>query len=164
MTNQRGALMSKQINFHDFPRSVQLAFPFLSIILSGASFWYVFYLVNQESLQFIQWIRLIIFALIGVILLLSAIIFIFHKALAWKGFIFGLSLLPVLLCLQLCLFIITIIRMLIGSIFQGQLPEPIRMFIENYPSKYDVAIIIILLIVGFLVVINKLNKKKMKKD
>jgi hypothetical protein len=54
--------------------------------------------------------------------------------------------------------------MLIGSIFQGQLPEPIRMFIENYPSKYDVAIIIILLIVGFLVVINKLNKKKMKKD
>jgi hypothetical protein len=50
--------------------------------------------------------------------------------------------------------------MIISSIFAGKLPEPIRVFVENYPSKFDVVILAVLFIVGVLWTIDKLKQKK----
>lgn len=95
----------------------------------------------------------------GVGSILSAIVYVFNAELAWKWLIGGLGLLPILLLLQLFIFLMTIIRMVINSIFQGSLPEPIQMFIENYPNKFDVVILSVLFIVGLLWIIDKLRKK-----
>src|SRR5699024_3920111 len=93
------------------------------------------YLYNQESLEFMQWIRLIIFTIMGVVLILSAIVYVFNAELAWKWLIGGLGLLPILLLLQLFIFLMTIIRMVINSIFQGSLPEPIQMFMKTIQAN-----------------------------
>ena len=153
--------MSNNVDkFNDLPHWFQRIIPLISIILSVLAVSYVFYLYNQESLEFVHWLRAIIFTMMGFVLLSSAIIYFVNKELAWKWFIGGLGLLPILLLLQLLLFLMTIIRMVIRSIFQGRLPEPIRMFIENYPSKFDVVILSVLFIIGVLWVIDKLRNKK----
>jgi len=150
---------NKVDEFNDLPRWFQRIIPLISVILSVLVFSYVMYLYNQESLEFMQWIRLIIFTIMGVVSILSAIVYVFNAELAWKWLIGGLGLLPILLLLQLFIFLMTIIRMVINSIFQGSLPEPIQMFIENYPSKFDVVILSVLFIVGLLWIIGKLRKK-----
>lgn len=153
--------MSNKVDeFNDLPNWFQRIIPLISIILSILAFSYVAYLYNQESLEFVQWIRAIIFTVMGVVLLSSAIIYFFNNKLAWKWLIGGLGLLPILLLLQLFIFLMTIIRMIINSIFQGSLPEPIQMFIENYPSKFDVVILSVLFIVAVLWIIDKLRERK----
>lgn len=152
--------MSNKVDkFNDLPRWFQRIIPLISVILSVLVFSYVMYLYNQESLEFMQWVRLIIFTIMGVVLISSAIAYVFNAELAWKWLIGGLGLLPILLLLQLFIFLMTIIRMIINSIFQGSLPEPIQIFIENYPSKFDVVILSVLFIVGLLWIIDKLRKK-----
>ncbi|MBY7145098.1 hypothetical protein KFZ56_18940 [Virgibacillus sp. NKC19-3] len=145
--------------YNNLPRWFQRIIPLISVIFSILAFSYVIYLYSQESLEFVQWIRLIIFTIIGVVLLFSAIIYVFHAELAWKSLIGGLGLLPILLLLQLFLFLMTVIRMAIESIFQGSLPEPIQLFIENYPSTFDIVILSVLFIIGLLWIIDKLRKK-----
>lgn len=133
-------------------------------MLSLLAFSYALYLYNQESLEFVQWVRLIVFTMISVVLLLSAIFYFFRAELAWKWLIGGLALLPILLLLQLILFLMTIIKMMIDSLFQGSLPEPVRLFIENYPSTFDIVILAALFIVGLLWLIQKLKKQKTKES
>lgn len=153
--------MSNNVDkFKELPHWFQRIIPLISIILSILAFSYVTYLYNQGSLEFVHWLRVIIFTMMGIVLLSSAIIYFVNKELAWKWLIGGLGLLPVLLFLQLLLFLMTIIRMVIRSIFQGSLPEPIRMFIENYPSKFDVVILSVLFIIGVLWIIDKLRNKE----
>ncbi|WP_080873489.1 hypothetical protein [Oceanobacillus timonensis] len=146
--------------FHHLPRWFQRIVPFISMILAILAFSYVIYLYNLESLAFVQWVRFIIFVIIGVTMILSAIFYIFNAALSWKWLIGALGLLPILLLLQLIIFLMTILRTVIGSLFQGSLPEPVQMFIENYPSKFDVVILSVLFVVVVLWMINKLRKNK----
>ncbi|MFD1066516.1 hypothetical protein [Oceanobacillus locisalsi] len=151
---------NKVDEFHHLPRWFQRIIPFISIVLSVLAFSYVIYLYNLESFAFVQWIRFIIFIIIGVAMILSAIFYIFNAAFSWKWFIGTLGLLPILLLLQLIIFLLTVLRTVIDSLFQGSLPEPVQMFIENYPSKFDVVILSVLFIVGVLWMINKLRKNK----
>lgn len=118
------------------------------------------HLYSLESLVFAQWIRFIIFSLISVVFILAAIIYFFNGALAWNWFIGGFGLLPILLLLQLIIFLLTIVRTAVDAIFQGSLPEPVRTFIDNYPSKFDVVILAVLFIAGVIWMINKLRNKK----
>src|SRR5699024_11960652 len=78
--------------FNDLPRWFQRIIPLISVILSVLVFSYVMYLYNQESLEFMQWIRLIIFTIMGVVSILSAIVYVFNAELAWKWLIGGLGL------------------------------------------------------------------------
>ncbi|MDM8101684.1 MULTISPECIES: hypothetical protein [Oceanobacillus] len=151
---------NKTDEFHHLPRWFQRIIPLLSIILSILSFSYVMHLYSLESLVFAQWIRFIIFSLISVVFILAAIIYFFNGALAWNWFIGGFGLLPILLLLQLIIFLLTIVRTAVDAIFQGSLPEPVRTFIDNYPSKFDVVILAVLFIAGVIWMINKLRNKK----
>lgn len=151
---------NKADEFYHLPRWFQRMIPLLSIIFSILSFSYVMHLYNLESLAFTQWSRFVIFTLISVVFILAAIFYFFNPVLAWKWFIGGFGLLPILLLLQLIIFVLTIIRSAIDAIFQGSLPEPVRMFIDNYPSKFDVVILSVLFIVGAVWIINKLRNKK----
>ncbi|GIN72920.1 hypothetical protein J14TS2_33950 [Bacillus sp. J14TS2] len=153
--------MSDKIDeFTEFPRWLQRILPLISLILAILAFSYSMYLYNQESLVFVQWIRLIIFAIMGLVLLFSTIFYFFNDELAWKWLVGGLTLLPILLLLQLILFLIHIIKTGISSVFAGSLPEPIRIFLENYPSKFDIVILSVLFIVGVLWIVDKLKKSK----
>ncbi|MET3506408.1 hypothetical protein [Halalkalibacter oceani] len=155
--------MSNNVDeFRDFPRWLQRMIPFISVMLAMLAFSYALYLYNQESLGFVHWVRLIVFTMISVVLLLSAILYFFRAELAWKWFIGGLGLLPILLLLQLILFLMTMIKMVIASLFQGSLPEPVRLFIENYPSPFDSVILAVLFIAGLVWLIQKLKKQKTK--
>lgn len=154
--------MSTQVDeFNNLPRWFQRIIPLIAVILSVLAFSYVSYLYNQAALEFVHWIRMIIFTIMGIVLLLSAMIYVFNREAAWKWLKGGLALLPMLLLLQLILLLMNVIRMIIRSIFQGSLPEPVRMFIENYPSKIDVGILALIFIVGVIWVIDKLRNRTM---
>ncbi|MGP4040135.1 hypothetical protein ACTWP4_09605 [Gracilibacillus sp. D59] len=146
--------------YKNLPSWLQRILPFASIVLSLLAFSYVFYRYTQGNLEIVHWLRIIIFSIIGVVLLVSTIIFAFHKEEAWKLFIGGLTLLPVLLMLQLFLLILQVIRIVLQFIFQGSIPEPIKMFIENYPSKFDIIILGVLFIIGVMWIIDQLKKPK----
>ncbi|HWO96605.1 MAG TPA: hypothetical protein VNM45_09760 [Bacillus sp. (in: firmicutes)] len=153
-------MSNKVEEFNNLPQWFQRTIPLISVLLSVLAFSYIIYLYNQASLELVHWVRIIIFAMIGVVLLLSSIIYVFNKESAWKGLIGGLALLPILLFLQLILLLIKIIKMIISSIFQGTLPEPVRIFIENYPSKFDIVILSVLFIGAVLWIIDKLRSRK----
>ncbi|SFL91895.1 hypothetical protein SAMN04487943_10589 [Gracilibacillus orientalis] len=144
--------------YKSLPGWLQRIVPFISIVLSLLAFSYVFFRYTQGDLEFVHWLRIIIFSIIGVVLLFSAITFAFNKEESWKLLIGGLTLLPILLMLQLFLLILKVIRIVIQSIFQGSVPEPIRMFIENYPSKFDIIILSVLFIIGVMWIIDQLKK------
>ncbi|WP_163582909.1 hypothetical protein [Gracilibacillus saliphilus] len=146
--------------YKSLPSWLQRLLPFISIVLSLLAFFYVFYRYTQGDLEFVHWLRIIIFSIIGTVLLFSAVTFVFNKEEAWKLFIGGLTLIPVLLLLQLFLVILRVIRIVLQSIFQGSVPEPIRMFIENYPSKFDIIILGVLFIISVLWIIEQLKKSK----
>ncbi len=146
--------------YKSLPVWLQRMLPFVSIVLSLLAFSYVFFRYTQGDLEFVHWLRIIIFSIIGVILLFSAIIYAFNQGEAWKWFVGGLTLLPVLLMLQLFLLILKVARIVIPSVFQGSVPEPIRMFIENYPSKFDIIILSVLFIIGVMWIIDQLKKPK----
>lgn len=153
--------MSNQVDdYHRLPHWFQRMIPIISIILAVLVFSYSIYLYNQESLEFVHWIRMIIFSIMGIVFIFSTISYVFNKELAWRGLVGGVTLLPVLLMLQLILFLLSIIRIIIRSIFSGSLPEPIRVFIENYPSKFDIVILSVLFIIGVLWIIDKLRTRK----
>ncbi|WP_018932243.1 hypothetical protein [Gracilibacillus lacisalsi] len=146
--------------YKSLPGWLQRLLPFISIVLSLLAFSYVFYRYTQGDLELVHWLRIIIFSIIGTVLLFSAVTFVFNKEEAWKLFIGGLTLIPILLLLQLFLLILRVIRIVLQSIFQGSVPEPIRMFIENYPSKFDIIILGVLFIIGVLWIIDQLKKSK----
>ncbi|QGH32887.1 hypothetical protein GI584_01940 [Gracilibacillus salitolerans] len=146
--------------YKSLPVWLQRMLPFVSIVLSLLAFSYVFFRYTQGDLEFVHWLRIIIFSIIGVILLFSAIIYAFNQGEAWKWFVGGLTLLPVLLMLQLFLLILKVARIVIQSVFQGSVPEPIRIFIENYPSKFDIIILSVLFIIGVMWIIDQLKKPK----
>lgn len=77
MFDQKGVTsMSDKIDeFTEFPRWLQRILPLISLILAVLAFSYSTYLYNQESLVFVQWIRLIIFAIMGLVLLFATILY-----------------------------------------------------------------------------------------
>ncbi|AEG59952.1 hypothetical protein [Desulforamulus ruminis] len=151
---------SKETEFNNLPHWFQRIIPLISVILSALAFSYVVYRYNQASLELVHWVRIIIFALIGIVSLFSAVLYAFNKELSWKWVIGGLSLIPILLALQLILLFMNIFKVAIGSILEGRLPETVRMFIENYPSKFDIIILAVLFMAGILWVIDKLRTKE----
>ncbi len=151
---------SKETEFNNLPHWFQRIIPLISVILSALAFSYVVYRYNQASLELVHWVRIIIFALISIVSLFSAVLYAFNKELSWKWVIGGLSLIPILLALQLILLFMNIFKVAIGSILEGRLPETVRMFIENYPSKFDIIILAVLFMAGILWVIDKLRTKE----
>ncbi|KAA9023972.1 hypothetical protein [Niallia endozanthoxylica] len=123
-------------------------------------FAYSTYLYNQESLEFVHWIRMIVFSIMGIIFILSTITYVFNKEYAWRGLVGGAALLPIPLMLQLLLFLLSIIRTIIRAIFEGNLPESLQVFIENYPSKFDIVILSVLIIIEILWIIDILRTRK----
>lgn len=151
---------NKVDEFNNLPLWVQRLLPWISLILSILAFPYIIYLTHQASLEFVHWMRMVIFAVMGLALLFSAVIYPFNKVTAWKWLLGGLSLLPLLLCLQLILLCFRILSIVAHSMIRGTLPEPIRIFIENYPSKADVLILLVLFSLGVFWIIDRLKNKE----
>lgn len=127
--------------YKNLPRWFQLVIPIINMILATIAAAYINNLFDQESLGFVQWMRIVIFSIMIMLFLGSTIIYLFHKELSWKWFVSGVTLLPILLMLQFVVLLIKVIKTFITSIFQGSLPKPLQQFIENYPSKFDVIIL-----------------------
>lgn len=150
-----------ETEFHRLPRWAQRMLPFLSALLSASAFSYAAFIWLRTELEPVHGLRMVFFAAIGLILLFSAVLYIFNKETAWRWFIGGLTCLPILLFLQLILFLLNLLGMAVASLFEGTLPEPLRMFIEHYPSQADLAILSALFVAGVLWVANRLRKRNM---
>lgn len=151
-------MSSEESEFQSLPPWFKRMVPFVSIILSILVFSYVWFRYNQLSTILLEnWIRFIIIGVIGVVFLFSALVFFLNKEGGWKWFIAGFALLPVLLFFQLILFAIRAVQTLSGFVLEGSIPKPLQMFIENYPSKFDVVILAVLLIIGVSWIIKKLK-------
>ncbi|PTM53338.1 hypothetical protein C8J48_3662 [Desmospora activa DSM 45169] len=104
-------------NFHNLPRWFQRIIPLISVILSVLTFSYVSYLYNHTALEFVHWIRMIIFTVIGIGLLLSAVIYVYNQETAWKWLKGGLTLLAILLLLPLIMLLMNVIKTAIQAVF-----------------------------------------------
>ncbi|WP_146553022.1 hypothetical protein [Rummeliibacillus sp. SL167] len=103
--------------YKNLPRWLQLVIPIINMILATIAAAYINNLFDQESLGFVQWMRIVIFSIMIMLFLGSTIIYLFHKELSWKWFVSGVTLLPILLILQLVVLLIKVIKTFITSIF-----------------------------------------------
>lgn len=134
--------------FKQLPPSWQRLVPVASGVLALIAFAYTSYLISLDSRQLVQWLRLIVFGVMGLVLLVSAVAYARQPRKAWQWMVGGLSLIPILLMIQLLLFLLRAGFAVIGMLIQGHMPETLRVFIERYPSKADVVILAVLVLVG----------------
>ena len=135
--------------------------PLVSMILSAVALAFAWARYNQsDSISWDHWVRIILIGLIGVAFLLAAIVSVFNKNAGWTLFTGSIGLIPVLLLLQLVLLAIRAVRAILGLIAEGNIPKPIQMFIDNYPSKIDIIILSVLAVLIILGIARKLNKKR----
>lgn len=146
--------------FEQLPPSWQRLVPAASGVLALIAFAYASYLIALDSRQLVQWLRLIVFAVMGLVLLASAVAFARQPRKAWQWMVGGLSLIPILLMIQLLLFLLRAGFAAIGMLVHGHMPEPLRLFIERYPSKVDVVILAVLVLVGAGWLLSKRNGRK----
>jgi predicted membrane channel-forming protein YqfA (hemolysin III family) len=149
---------NKTAGYENQPEWIRRAFPLFGLILAFILLGFAWYLYSHAPLVIERWIRIIFIAAIGFVFLMSSLFYFIKRELGWKWFMGGFYLIPVLLFLQLILLFLKIVKTLAGTIFSGEIPEPVRMFLENYPSKFDMIILGILLIFGVLQILKRLQR------
>jgi len=139
-------------NLHKSPS--QLLPTLVSLILGGSVLWYTWFryerLINQPVSNWYSWIQLAMIALIGILSLWAATLFILGKPAARDFFKLGLSAIPILLFINLIIFLV--------RVFQNILQGNASLFLERlFAQPYR--ILVILVVVIALIVLNWLNEK-----
>lgn len=146
------------MNSHDertlHKRSSQVLLALVSLVLGSSALWYAWFryerLVNQPDSNWYSWVQLAMIALIGVLSLWAAILFILRKPAARDFFKLGLSGIPILLFVNLIVFLV--------RVFQNILQGNANLFFERlFAQPYR--ILFILVVVIALVILNSLNEK-----
>jgi hypothetical protein len=132
--------------------------PLLSLLVGGGALWYVWFqygnLMNQPQLDWYVWIRPVSMFLVGAFCLVAAVLFILDKSSAESAFMGGLSIIPLMLFLNLIVFVFRVVR----NIFQGN-ADPFPASISASPFK---VILNIIIVVTVLSVIQEIKKSKVK--
>jgi hypothetical protein len=126
-----------------------------SIVLGSGALWLAWlryrHLINEPDFYWYNWIQLAGIAIIGILSLCAAILFILGRRSARSLFTFGLSLIPILLFANLMVFLF--------RVFQNILQGNAIFFLERlFAQPYKV--IVVLLIVIALTVLRSLNERK----
>ncbi|MGI2329035.1 hypothetical protein [Planococcus sp. YIM B11945] len=149
------------------PQWVQIALPFASLFLAALAFWYTWSkytdLINAPEVSWLQWApRLSLIAVAGLLFLGSAVLYLLNRQSSWSAFIAGLYMVPVILFVNLIVFLMVLTGKLFGNA-NGVISGAIDPFWENLsmPSPRAIVIqsVIILIAIGFFVA-KHLEKQK----
>ncbi|AZN43427.1 hypothetical protein [Paenibacillus albus] len=131
--------------------------PFLSALLGVAALWYTWIkyheIVDPPSFEWYGWIRPAIITLIGMLCLLSTLLFIAGKAAAgWSLFTASIAAIPIILFANL---IILLVRVAIG-LFQGEASE---LFTKLFSTPFNKALLVVAMIFVVRSVLQKFKKR-----
>jgi hypothetical protein len=127
----------------------------ISATLGSGALWFTWFrynsLLNRPEIEWYGRIQPIFFALMGILCLWAAILFVLRKPSGWPVFKTGLSMVPLLLFTNLLILLFRVIQ----NIFQGN----VNFFFERvFAQPYKV--ILILAVVIALVLLGSLNEKR----
>jgi hypothetical protein len=123
--------------------------PFISAVLGGGALWYTWLkyndVMNQSGFLLYGWIRLAFMLLIGILCLVSTILFILGKSSGWSVFMGGLSMVPLMLFTNLVILVFRFIQ----NIVQGN-AQPFFDHLFTQPENIAIPIVVIALVLfGF---------------
>ncbi|REE68686.1 hypothetical protein A8990_13720 [Paenibacillus taihuensis] len=115
--------------------------PFLSTLLGAGALWYTWIkyheIVDPPDFEWYGWIRPALITLIGMLCLLSTLLFIAGKAAAgWSLFVGSISAIPLVLFVNL---LVLIVRVVV-SLFQG---DASNMFTHLFATPFNKALLVV---------------------
>jgi len=125
--------------------------PFISIILGSGALWYAWLrynsILNRPDYQWLSWIQPALIALMGLLCLSAAVLFIAGKPSGWSVFKVGVSIVPLVLFSNLVILVFRVIQ----NIIQGNAsPFFDRLLTQPYKILLIPIVIIALVLLGSL--------------
>lgn len=155
---------------HEWPVNL---LPIVSTFIGGGALWYAWFkysdYINHPDIGWHQWIQPCLILLLGIICLSATLVFIKNKSSGWRLLGIGLSLIPIVLLLNLFIFVIGLIAKgfgYAGEVIRGAEESPWEKMSDFPEAIFSMSPINLILqaIIILLVIVSVTWKMKKKRS